>query len=601
MHSVKGYGIFWDNYSTTQFEDNAAGASFTSEVGDGVDYYFIYGGNADGVIAGLRKLTGQAPMFPQWVFGYWQSRERYKSQQEVVGVLKKYRDLHVPIDGIVQDWQYWGVDEKQWNSTEFVGPGYPDPKSLIDSVHQLNAHIIISVWPSFGNKTKIWADMNNHGYLYNSYITWPINPAVQVYDVFNPKARDLYWSYMNKNIFALGMDGWWLDSTEPDHHKEKPGDENILTYDGSYRKMRNAYPLLHTQGVYEHQRETSDAKRVFILARSAFAGQQRNGTTVWSGDIRSDWKVLRNQISGGLNIGLSGIPYWNTDIGGFFENGFSRRGTKDPAYQELYVRWLQFGTFCPMMRSHGTDAPREIYQFGQKGYWAYDAIEKYINLRYRLLPYNYSNAWAVTSNNSTMLRALVMDFPKDEKALDINNEYLFGKAFLVCPVTDSMYTSKASAKTTFDVVKTQSVYLPKGTYWFDFWTGQQSVGGQTIEKQTPIDVLPLFVKAGSIIPMGPELQYAAEKKADQMEIRVYPGSDGSFTLYEDEGDNYNYEKGAYATINFKWDNLHQTLTIGKRKGAFSGMLKTRKFNIVLTGSKKESTVTYNGFPKLVHL
>ena len=608
MHSSKGYGLFWDNYSTTVFDDNVSGTSFSSQVGNCADYYFIYGGNADKVIAGYRYLTGQAPMFPRWVFGYWQSRERYKSQQEAVGVVKKYRELKVPFDGLVQDWQYWGVDEAQWNSTEFGNPNYPNPKAMIDSVHQLNAHVIISVWPSFGNKTKIFADMKSKGFLYsNNFVTWPPKPVVQVYDAFNPKARDLWWSYTNKNIFSLGMDGWWLDSTEPDHVNPKESDDNTPTYLGTFRKVRNAYPLIHTGGVYQHQRETSSAKRVFILARSAFAGQQRNATTVWSGDIQSDWSVLHNQISGGLNLSLSGIPYWNTDIGGFFSNVHYHNGI-DEAFKELYVRWLQFGTFCPMMRSHGTDLPREIYQFGNKGTWAYDAIEKFINLRYRLLPYNYSNAWSITANASTMMRGLVMDFPEDKKARDINNEYMFGKAFLVCPVTDSMYTSKASSKTDFKNIKSQQVYLPANHTWFDFWTGNQIKGGQLIKKETPIDILPLYVKAGSIVPMGPFQQYTSEKSLRNIELRIYGGDDGTFTLYEDENDNYNYEKHIYSTIEFKWSDKAKVLTINARKGSYPGMLTSRNFNVVLVNSKNgggagiakpDKTVMYTGVKKMV--
>jgi len=606
LHSSEGYGLFWDNYSTTVFSDNAAGASFSSQIGNSADYYFIYGGNADGVIAGLGHLTGQAPMFPRWVFGYWQSRERYQSQVQAVGVVKKYRELKVPFDGLVQDWQYWGTDEAQWNSTEFGNPNYPNPKAMIDSVHLLNAHIIISVWPSFGNKTKIWADMNKNGYLYH-FLTWPPKSIVQPYDAFNPRARDLWWSYTNKNIFSLGMDGWWLDSTEPDHSYAKESDDNTPTYLGTFRKVRNAYPLEHTGGVYLHQRETSSDKRVFILARSAFAGQQRNATTVWSGDIASDWSVLRKQISGGLNLSLSGIPYWNTDIGGFFSAGNYHNGI-DLAFKELYVRWLEFATFCPMMRSHGTDVPREIYQFGEKGTWAYDAIEKYINLRYRLLPYNYSNAWGITAHASTMMRALVMDFPEDPKALNINNEYMFGKAFLVCPVTDSMYTSKVSDKTSFGNVKSQEVYLPANHTWFDFWTGEQIKGGQLIKKETPIDVLPLFVKAGSIIPMGPFQQYTSEKDMKSIEIRIYPGANGTFTLYEDENDNYNYEKGVHSTIELKWNDKAKTITIEARKGSYPGMLKDRVFNVILVGSnhgtgtgiiKPDKAIVYSGLKKVV--
>lgn len=603
FQSIKGYGVYWDNYSATTFKDSVDGTSFASEVADAADYYFIYGGNADKVIAGYRHLTGQAPLFPRWTLGFFQSRERYRSQYETVDVVRQYRKLHVPLDGIVQDWQYWGEDENYWNATEFGNPRFPEPRRMIDSVHDLNAHIIISVWPSFGNKTKIYQTLKQQNLLYTGYVTWPINPNVEVYDAFNPHARDLYWSYMNKNIFSLGIDGWWLDSTEPDHFKDKESDEAYKTYLGAYRKVRNAFPLMHTGGVYKHQRETTNSKRVFILARSAFAGQQRYGTMMWSGDVASGWKVFRAQISGGLNLSLSGLPYWNSDIGGFFSGRNYPKGVNDPAFRELYVRWLQFGTFCPMMRSHGTDTPREIYQFGKQGEWAYDAIDRFINLRYRLLPYNYSNAWQVTSGAGTIMRALVMDFAADKKVWNINNQYMFGKSMLVCPVTDSMYTSRSNGNTTvdFNAIKKQKLYLPKGTAWFDFWTGEKLNGGQEVEKEAPIDIMPLYVKAGSIIPLGPFQQYTYEKKMDTLEIRIYEGADGHFTLYEDEGDNYNYEKGKYATIDLVWNDKARTLVIKDRKGSYPGMAGHITFNIVLVnrnnGTGIETSTKYN---KVIH-
>jgi alpha-D-xyloside xylohydrolase len=603
FQSIKGYGVYWDNYSATTFRDSADGTSFASEAADAVDYYFIYGGNADKVIAGYRHLTGQVPLFPRWTLGYFQSRERYKSQYETVDVVRQYRKLHVPLDGIVQDWQYWSEDESYWNATEFGNPRFPEPKKMIDSVHGLNGHIIISVWPSFGNKTKIYQALKQQHLLFGSYVTWPINPNVEVYDAFNPHARDIYWSYMNKNIFSIGIDGWWLDSTEPDHFNDKESDEAYKTYLGAYRKVRNAFPLIHTGGVYQHQRATSNSKRVFILARSAFAGQQRYGAMMWSGDVVSGWKVFRRQISGGLNLSLSGLPYWNSDIGGFFSGRNYPKGANDPAFRELYVRWLQFGTFCPMMRSHGTDTPREIYQFGNKGEWAYDAIEKFINLRYRLLPYNYSNTWQVTSGAGTLMRALMMDFAADKKVWNIDNEYMFGRSILVCPVTDSMYTSRSNDHTAVDlgIVKKQKLYLPDGTAWFDFWTGEKLQGGQEVEKEAPIDIMPLYVKAGSIIPLGPFQQYTYEKKMDTLEIRIYEGADGHFTLYEDEGDNYNYEKGKYATIDLEWNDRSRTLLIKDRKGWYPGMAGHITFNIVLVnpnnGGGMATPVKYD---KLIH-
>jgi alpha-D-xyloside xylohydrolase len=594
FQSNKGYGVYWDNYSPTTFIDNNEETSFNSNVGDCVDYYFMYGGNADGVIAQMRDLTGQVPMFPLWTFGYWQSKERYKSQNEIVGVVKKYRDLGVPIDGIIQDWQYWG-NNYQWNSMEFLNPEYPDPKKMIDDVHKLNAHMIISIWASFGPKTKPYELLDKGGMLFNiktwpesGLETWPPDlnhpSGVRVYDAYNPEARNIYWDQLNKGIFSLGMDGWWMDSTEPDHLQFKPTDLDTKTYLGSFRKVRNAFPLMTVGGVSDHQRSVTSDKRVFILTRSVFAGQQRYGANTWSGDTQASWDVLRRQITAGLNLSLCGNPYWNSDIGGFFLGKYPKK-LNDPEYRELYVRWLQFGAFCPMMRSHGADAPREIYQFGNKGNKIYDAIEKSINLRYTLLPYIYSTSWDITVHNSSMMRALVMDFAKDKEALDITDQYMFGNSILVCPVTKQMYVNindKESTKVEdFSIVKTKEVYLPKNVDWFDFWTGEKISGGQKVNKATPIDIIPLYVKAGSIIPFGPKVQYATEKKWDNLEIRVYPGTDGKFVLYEDENDNYNYEKGAFSTIEFQWNDKEKKLTICPRNGNFKGMLTERVFNIVI--------------------
>jgi alpha-D-xyloside xylohydrolase len=585
--SVKGYGLFWDNYSPTLFEDNPESTSFKSDVGDCADYYFMYGGNADGVIACMRDLTGQVPMFPLWTFGYWQSKERYKSQDELVDVVKKYRELGVPLDGIIQDWQYWG-NNYLWNAMEFLNADFYNPQKMVDDVHNLNAHMIISIWNSFGPQTKQYKELDKIGALMD-FQTWPQSGSdkwppnrdypsgVRVYDPYNPEARDIYWKFLNKGIFSLGMDGWWMDSSEPDHLEFKTSDFDNKTYLGSFRKVRNAFPLMTVGGLYQHQRSVSSDKRVFILTRSAFAGQERYGANTWSGDVMASWDALRNQISAGLNFSLSDIPYWNSDIGGFFLSRF-RKKLDDAGYRELYTRWIQFGTFCPMMRSHGTDAPREIYQFGKKGDKVYDAIDKYINLRYSLLPYIYSASWDITANQSTMMRALMMDFANDKQALDINDEYMFGKSLLVCPVTKPMYSKET--KEDFSAIKSSELYLPKGSDWYDFWTGKKVSGGQTFSEETPIDIIPLFVKAGTILPVGPKVQYATEKKWDNLEIRVYEGANGEFTLYEDENDNYNYEKGVCSTITFNWNDTKKVLTISDRKGSFPGMLTGRKFNIV---------------------
>jgi len=589
--SVKGYGLFWDNYSPTVFKDTPDSTSFTSDVGDCIDYYVMFGGNADGVVAQMRDLTGQVPMLPLWTFGYFQCKERYKSQDELVGVVRKYRELGVPLDGIIQDWQYWG-NNYLWNAMEFLNAEFYDPQKMVNDVHNLHAHMLISIWNSFGPQTKQYKELDKIGALLN-FKTWPLSGSdkwppimdypsgVRVYDPYNPTARDIYWKYVNKGLFSLGIDGWWLDSSEPDHLDFKPSDLDDKTYLGSFRKVRNAFPLMTVGGLYDHQRSVSSDKRVFILTRSAFAGQQRYGANTWSGDIVASWNALRQQISAGLNFSLSAIPYWNSDIGGFFLWNFPHK-LDDANYRELYARWIQFGAFCPMMRSHGTDAPREIFQFGKKGDKIYDAIEESINLRYRLLPYIYSTSWDVTAHQSTMMRALVMDFAGDKRALDINNQYMFGKSLLVCPVTDSMYSKPGTTVNVEDYseIKTHEVYLPQGTDWYDFWTGEHLQGGQTVQKEALIDIIPLYAKAGSILPIGPKVHYATEKKWDNLEIRVYPGADGEFTLYEDENDNYDYEKGMYSTITFTWDDAKQVLTINDRRGSFPGMLSERGFSIV---------------------
>lgn len=617
FQSVKGYGVFWDNYSPTTFTDDSNGTEFLSEVGDCIDYYVMYGGNSDGVIANMRDLTGQSPMFPLWTYGYWQSKERYVSQQETVGVVKKYRELNVPLDGIIQDWQYWG-DNYHWNAMTFLNKEFPDPQKMVDDVHGLDAHLIISIWSSFGPETPAYKELKEKGMLLD-FQTWPLSgkdvwppdmnypSGVRPYDPYHPEARDIYWKYLKNGLLSLGIDGWWMDSTEPDHMEFKPEDLNLSTHLGSFRKVRNAYPLMTVGGVYDHQRKETSGKRVFILTRSAFAGQQRYGANTWSGDVVSSWRALKAQIPAGLNFSLCGIPHWNSDIGGFFLWDFPKR-LNDPNYRELYTRWLQFGAFCPMMRSHGTDAPREIYQFGKKGDKIYDAIEKSIRLRYTLLPYIYATSWQVSAHQSSFMRALAMDFASDKKTHDVNDQFMFGKSLMVAPVTDPMYLKKVvqGSDTTlvedFSSVKTEEVYLPVGADWYDFWTNKKLKGGSTVHKEAPIDIIPLYVRSGAIIPFGPDVQYATEKKWDNLEVRVYPGSDGEFVLYEDENDNYNYEKGVYSTITFTWDDAKKKLTISDRKGSFPGMLTSRKFNIILVNSGKgDKVVSYSGKKVVVSL
>lgn len=629
FQSTKGYGVFWDNYSGTTYTDNEQETSFCSEVGDCIDYYFMYGGSADGVIAEVRALTGDVPMMPLWSYGFMQSKERYKSQEETVGVVKKYRELGIPLDCIIQDWQYWGHNYL-WNAMDFQNPAFSRPKDMIDEVHALNARMMISIWSSFGPATKPYRALDKEGLLFDietwpqsGVDGWPPNleypSGVRVYDAYSPKARDIYWEHLNKGIFQLGMDGWWMDSTEPDHFNHKESDFDRQTGLGSYRSVRNAYPLVSVGGVSDHQRALTQDKRVIILTRSGFLGQQRYGSNVWSGDVQSSWDMFRKQITAGLNFSLTGMPHWNSDLGGFFAGSYNtswgdNSATRNPMYQELYVRWLQFGVFCPMMRSHGADVPREFYWYGKKGEPIYDALVDAVKLRYTLLPYIYSTSWDVTHNRSTFMRALFMDFVNDKQTWNVNDEYMFGKAFLVAPVLHAKYTpevqqktleenegwnrdSKKSAKTPiltdFTHSKNMEVYLPAGTRWYNFWTNEAIEGGQKLVISTTLNRIPLFVRAGSIVPCGPDVQYTGEKKWDNLTLCVYPGENGNFTLYEDEGDNYNYENGAYTEIPMNWDNASRILTIGARKGEYNGMLQKRQFIVkAIDGNSK--TVTYTG-------
>lgn len=628
FQSTKGYGVFWDNYSATTYTDNENETSFSSEVGDCIDYYFMYGGSADGVIAQVRALTGEVPMMPLWSYGFMQSKERYKSQEETVGVVKKYRELGIPLDCIIQDWQYWGHNYL-WNAMDFRNPSFDNPKAMIDSIHGMNARMMISIWSSFGPATKPYRTLDKEGLLFNME-TWPQSgiegwppnmeypSGVRVYDCYNPKARDIYWDYLNKGIFKLGMDGWWMDSTEPDHFNWQESDFNRQTYLGSYRSVRNAYPLMTVGGVYDHQRAETSDKRVIILTRSGFLGQQRYASNVWSGDVQSSWDMFRKQITAGLNFSLTGMPHWNSDLGGFFAGSYNTNGntsaTKNPMYQELYVRWLQFGVFCPMMRSHGADTPREFFWYGKAGEPVYDALVDAVKLRYSLLPYIYSTAWEVSHRQSTFMRALYMDFLNDKNTWKIGNEYMFGKAFLVAPVLHAQYTPEQKQnilkenegwnKTTnnqvnlslnvdFTQSKEMEVYLPSGNKWYNYWTNENFDGGQKLKIKTSLDRIPLFVRAGSIIPIGPDVQYTNEKKWDNLIINVYPGADGTFTLYEDEGDNYNYESGAYTEIQMKWNDTKRILTIDARKGEYNGMLTKRNFTI-RTADGKEKVITYSG-------
>lgn len=635
--SEKGYGLYWDNAGESQFADTDQGTTFGSLVAQMEDYYFLYrDGTQDGVVAAIRDLTGQATMFPLWAMGHWQCRERYKTSDELCDVLDRYRELQIPLDGIVQDWQYWGCDSN-WNAMRFQNPYYinkvgdaewarylPDdlkplaeeyvksgrkpriksPQEMIDYVHRNNAHLMISIWANFGPWTKQYRELSKMGALL-PFDTWPRHRGVQPYDAFNPEARDLYWRYL-RHLYDMGIDAWWTDSTEPDHF-EKPGDSDYMTHDGSWRSVKNAFPLVTNKGIYEHQRSMKPKKRSLQMTRCGAFGLQHYGAFSWSGDIVSNWKTMKAQIPSGLNYVACGIPYWNTDIGGFFGWDYNN-DPHSPAMQELQVRWMQWGCFMPLMRNHcSSPMVSEIYNFGQPGDWAYDVQKQYVELRYRLLPYIYSTAGDVMLNAGSMIRPLMFDFPHDRHAITLADEYLFGRQLLVHPVTDALYTWLDRQKRGHQIypdlrqaAAPVEVYLPKGSLWYDFWTGERHEGGRTIQRLAPIDVIPVYVRAGSILPWGPAVQYAAEKPWDQLELRVYNGADGDFTLYEDAGDGYDYEQGQYTLIPMHWDDASRTLTIGQRQGQYKGMLRQRQFTVCLPGSAGV-LVDYDGTQKTVKL
>ena len=635
LQSIKGWGLYWENYSPTLFEDNAEGMSFTSEAGQGIDYYFMYGGSADGVIAQMRYLTGDVPMFPLWTYGFWQSKERYKTAAETESIVDQYRALQVPLDGIIQDWQYWGSNYL-WNAMDFLSEDFATGPQLIKNVHAKHAHFMISIWASFGPQTQQFRELNEKGLLM-PFETWPQSgishiwppvmkypSGVKVYDAFSPEARAIYWKYL-KTLYDYGCDAWWMDSTDPDFFNPRESDYAHKVYGGTWRSQRNAFPLETVRGIYQSQRKDDRGKRIFIMTRSSFAGQQHYGSNMWSGDVASSWDMLRKQVPAGLSFTLTGNPNFNTDIGGFFCGSYNTQGPasapKNPQFQELYIRWMQYGLFCPVFRSHGADAPREIWQFGKKGEPVYDAIEQTIRLRYRLIPYLYSTAWQVTSNNESYLRPLFSDFATDRNVWDMTDEFMFGNSILAAPVLDPQYTQekviREDAMTGWDrkevrgkmddgnsvdwsATKTVTKYLPKGALWYDFWTGKQYRGGQRLELSTSLNRVPMFVRAGSILPLGPEMQYTGEKPWDNLEIRLYPGADGTFTLYEDEGDTYNYERGIYSTIPFHWNDRSHTLTIGNRQGQYPGMLTNRKFTVVMPNGTSQ-TVNYNGKEVAVQL
>ena len=559
--------------------------SWWSEMNPEIDYYFVYGGTMDEVVSGYRTLTGKSQVMPKWAMGYWQSRERYKTQDEILSTLKEFRKRQIPVDNIVQDWSYW--PENAWGSHEFDAARFPDPKAMVDSIHAMNARLMISVWPKFYADTEHYKEFDKNGWMYQQAVKDSIRDWIgpgymgSFYDAYAEGARKLFWKQMEEHLYTLGIDAWWMDASEPnvrdctdmEYRKALCGPTAL----GPSTEYFNAYALMNAEAIYDGQRGTDPDKRVFLLTRSGFAGLQRYSTATWSGDIATRWEDMKAQISAGLNFAVSGIPYWTMDIGGFCvenryvdgQTEFDKTGRENADYKEwreLNTRWYQFGAFCPLFRAHGQYPFREVWNIAPENHPAYRSILYYTQLRYRMMPYIYSLAGMTYFNDYTLMRPLVMDFGEDTHVNDISDQFMFGPALMVCPV----YTYGA---------RSREIYLPETTGWYDFYTGEYlNSGRQTVE--APYDRIPLFVREGAIMPYGPDLLYSDEKPADEILLYVYAGKDGEFTLYEDEGVNYNYEKGQYATIPFVYDEAKGMLTIGERQGEFPGMLKNRTFTVV---------------------
>ena len=563
------------------------GLSIASETGKAIDYFVVAAPNADAAVAGYRRLTGKATMLPKWAFGFWQSRERYKSQDELLANLEEYRARGIPLDNIVLDWSYWPVDA--WGSHDFDPAFFPDPKGLVERVHELDARIMISVWPKFYPETANYAELNAAGCMVNKNVEdknfdW-IGPGHLngFYDPFGANCRDIYWRQLKEKINVHGFDAWWLDAVEPDMHSNLSFEhrKDLMTPNalGTGAEVFNAYALPHAERVYLGEREVDGHQRSFILTRSGFGGIQRTGSAIWSGDVVSRWSNLREQIAAGIGTGIAGMPYWTHDIGGFTPedhyryNGdvvvghFSQMAPEHQAsWQELNLRWFQFGAFTPLFRSHGQNPYREIFNLANEGSAVYDALTWYTRLRYRLMPYIYTLAGDAHHRDGTIMRGLVMDFPNDPAARDIADQYLFGPALLVAPVTEAGAVSRP-------------VYLPLGFDWYDFETGEKHAGGRTIDAAAPLERMPLFVRAGSIVPTGPAIQHTGESLNAPLTLNVFTGADGAFEIYEDDGLSYGYEQGEWSRIPVSYDEARGTLTIGARVGGFDGMAQEREVSV----------------------
>lgn len=556
--STLGYGLLWNTASKSLFDNRfPTELKLTAEAADAIDYYVVYGPSVDRLIQIYRAMTGKAPLFPRWAYGFIQSKDRYRSAKELLDVGAEYREQKVPLDVVVQDWFWWKRQGDPQYSDEYLKP-WPDLPGALRKLSEQNVRTMISIWAKFDTKSSNYNLMKQLGF---------IVPGMDIYDATNPAARDYYWKNLVGLKFAEGWDAFWLDSSEPEiwNGQSDAVLEPARLFIGNGARYANLFPLMHTGGVHDHWRRTTDRKRVFLLTRSAFLGQQRNAAAVWSGDVIGSWQTFRRQIAAGLNFQMSGLPYWTTDIAGY---GWPyERDTRDPAYQELYTRWFQFGVFCPLMRTHGHRAndTNEVFSYGP----VTPILIAYDKLRYRLLPYIYSLAWRVTDEGYTMQRALPMDWPADEKVRDLGDQFMFGPAFLVAPVTEAGATER-------------SVYLPQAPAWYDFWTGRRLGGGRTVLAGAPLERIPLYVRAGSIIPLGPAVQ-SADSQDTELEVRVYPGADGDFEYYSDSGDSYDYEKGLLRVVPIHWDDSARSLTIGSARGRYPGMPRRMRIRLVLVG------------------
>jgi alpha-D-xyloside xylohydrolase len=562
--------------------------SMWSEMGKQLDYYFIYGQNSDEVISGYRTVTGKASIMPKWAMGFWQSRERYKTQYEIVSTLKEFRKRQIPIDNIVLDWNYW--PETQWGSHEFDASRFPNPKAMVDSIHALDGRMMISVWPKFYVNTQHFKEFEKNGWMYMQAVKDSVRDWIgrgyvgSFYDAYSEGARKLFWNQMKDHLYTLGIDAWWMDASEPNirdctdlpYRKALCGPTAL----GTSTEYFNAYALMNADAIYKGQREVNPNTRVFLLTRSGFAGLQKYSTATWSGDIATRWEDMKAQIPAGINFSMSGIPYWTMDNGGFcvekrYENAPEGSADRDE-WRELNTRWHQFGAFVPLFRTHGQFPFREIWNIAPENHPAYKSMLYYTQLRYRLMPYTYSLAGKSYFDDYTIMRGLVMDYGNDKNVLSIGDQYMFGGALMICPV----YEYKA---------RTRKVYFPAGNDWYSLYDGKCTSGGQNLEVAAPFGQMPVYVAAGSILPMGNLIQNTKQEQKD-LTIYVFAGMNGSFSLYEDENVNYNYEKGKYSKINFAYDDRSKTLTIAKRTGSFNGMANTRNFNIVYVSKSNQNGI-----------